>query len=74
MSISRTLISSLIFDTLVRSKPLVDPTFAIILLKRLAIRPSSSNELLLEDFANRIECGDVNSLLLAERVNIFLET
>ena len=64
----------MIFDTLVRSKSLVDPTFAIILLKRLSIRPSSSNELLLEDFANRIECGDVNSLLLAERVNIFLET
>lgn len=35
MSISSTLISSLILETLVSSKSLVDPTLAIMVLKRL---------------------------------------
>lgn len=40
MSISSTLISSLIFETLVSSKSLVDPTLAIMVLKRLQSAPS----------------------------------
>lgn len=72
MSISSTLISSLIFETLVSSKSLVDPTLAIMVLKRLQSALSQPNGPLLQHFTNCIECRDVDSLLLAKGIDIFL--